>query len=54
VEEQLGQDAHVVKTLGDALTVRIADPTQAAIAGLRIASRHELSRWAVHRRLIDE
>ncbi len=39
VEEQLGHDAHVVKTLGDAVMVRIADPAEAAAAGLRIVSR---------------
>ncbi len=39
VEEQLGHDAHVVKTLGDAVMVRIADPAEAAVAGLRIVSR---------------
>jgi adenylate cyclase len=39
VEDQLGHDAHVVKTLGDAVMVRIADPTDAAVAGLRIVSR---------------
>jgi len=39
VEEQLGHDAHVVKTLGDAVMVRIADPAEAAAVGLRIVSR---------------
>jgi adenylate cyclase len=39
VEAQLGNDAHVVKTLGDAVMVRIADPADAAVAGLRIVSR---------------
>jgi adenylate cyclase len=39
VEEQLGHDAHVIKTLGDAVMVRIADPAEAAAAGLRIVSR---------------
>ena len=39
VEAQLGHDAHVVKTLGDAAMVRIADPAEAAAAGLRIVSR---------------
>jgi adenylate cyclase len=39
VEEQLGHDAHVIKTLGDAVMVRIAEPAEAAIAGLRIVSR---------------
>jgi len=39
VEEQLGVDAHVVKTLGDAVMVRIADPAEAAAAGARIAQR---------------
>ena len=38
VEAQLGEDAHVVKTLGDAVMVRIGDPAEAAAAGLRIAS----------------
>jgi adenylate cyclase len=39
VEGQLGDDAHVVKTLGDAVMVRIADPAEAAAAGLRIVAR---------------
>jgi class 3 adenylate cyclase len=39
VEGQLTDDAHVVKTLGDAVMVRIADPEEAAAAGLRIVSR---------------
>jgi adenylate cyclase len=39
VEGQLGEDAHVVKMLGDAVMVRIADPAEAAAAGLRIVSR---------------
>jgi len=39
VEEQLGADAHVVKSLGDAVMVRIADPAVAIGAGARIASR---------------
>jgi adenylate cyclase len=39
VEGQLADDAHVVKTLGDAVMVRIADPVEAAAAGLRIVSR---------------
>src|SRR5438105_1173077 len=39
VEEQLGADAHIVKTLGDAVMVRVADPAGAAAAGVRIASR---------------
>lgn len=39
VERQLGADAHVVKTLGDAVMVRIADPAEAAAAGLRIVER---------------
>ncbi len=38
VERQLGHDAHVVKTLGDAVMVRIADPVEAAAAGLRIVA----------------
>jgi adenylate cyclase len=38
VEAQLGHDAHVIKTLGDAVMVRIADPAEAAAAGLRIVS----------------
>ena len=38
VEEQLGADAHVVKSLGDAVMVRIADPADAAAAGVRIAA----------------
>ena len=39
VESQLGADAHVVKTLGDAVMVRIADPVEAAAAGLLIIER---------------
>ena len=39
VEAQLGHDAHVVKTLGDAVMARIADPADAAAAGLRIVDR---------------
>lgn len=39
VEEQLGDDAHVIKTLGDAVMVRLADPAEAAAVGLRIVSR---------------
>ncbi|MDQ3935906.1 MAG: hypothetical protein M3340_14895, partial [Actinomycetota bacterium] len=39
VEGQLGHDAHVVKTLGDAVMARIADPAEAAAAGLRIVGR---------------
>lgn len=39
VERQLGADAHVVKTLGDAVMVRIEDPAEAASAGLRIVER---------------
>ena len=39
VERQLGHDAHVVKTLGDAVMVRIAEPAEAAAAGLRIVAR---------------
>ncbi len=39
VEGQLGHDAHVVKTLGDAVMVRVADPAEATAAGLRIVSR---------------
>jgi adenylate cyclase len=39
VESQLSHDAHVVKTLGDAVMVRIADPAEATEAGLRIVSR---------------
>jgi class 3 adenylate cyclase len=38
VEQQLGHDAHVIKTLGDAVMVRIADPAEAVAAGLRIVS----------------
>jgi adenylate cyclase len=38
VERQLGHDAHVVKTLGDAVMVRIAEPAEAAAAGLRIVA----------------
>ncbi len=34
-----GEDAHVVKTLGDGVMVRIADPAEAAAAGLRIVAR---------------
>jgi len=36
VERQLGDDAHVVKTLGDAVMVRMADPGQAVEAAVRI------------------
>lgn len=39
VERQLGANAHVVKTLGDAVMVRISDPADAAAAGLRIVQR---------------
>jgi class 3 adenylate cyclase len=39
VEGQLGDDAHVVKTLGDAVMARIAEPAEAAAAGLRIVAR---------------
>jgi adenylate cyclase len=39
VEGQLGHDAHVVKTLGDAVMVRVADPAEATAAGLRIVAR---------------
>ena len=39
VEAQLGHDAHVIKTLGDAAMVRIADPGEAASAALRILAR---------------
>jgi class 3 adenylate cyclase len=39
VESQLDHDAHVVKALGDAVMVRIADPADAAAAGLRIVTR---------------
>jgi class 3 adenylate cyclase len=39
VEEQLGDDAHVIKTLGDAVMARVGDPAEAAAAGLRIVSR---------------
>jgi class 3 adenylate cyclase len=39
VERQLGHDAHVVKTLGDAVMVRVADPAEAVEAGLRIVAR---------------
>jgi adenylate cyclase len=38
VEAQLGHDAHVVKTLGDAVMARIGDPGEAAAAGLRIVA----------------
>ena len=38
VEAQLGDDAHVVKTLGDAVMARVADPAEAAAAGLRIVA----------------
>ena|SRR5947209_15964081 len=38
VEKQLGHDAHVVKMLGDAVMVRIADPAEAAATALRIVS----------------
>ena len=39
VEDQLGCDAHVVKTLGDAVMARIGDPAEAAASGLRIVAR---------------
>jgi adenylate cyclase len=39
VEGQLGHDAHVVKTLGDAVMARIGDPAEAAAAGVRIVGR---------------
>jgi adenylate cyclase len=39
VERQLGAEAHVVKTLGDSVMVRIADPAEATAAGLRIVER---------------
>jgi class 3 adenylate cyclase len=39
VERQLGAEAHVVKTLGDAVMVRVADPAEAAAAGLRIVQQ---------------
>jgi class 3 adenylate cyclase len=39
VERQLGTDAHVVKTLGDAVMVRVADPAEAAASGLRIVQQ---------------
>jgi adenylate cyclase len=39
VEQQLGADAHVVKCLGDAVMVRIADPCEAVAAALRIVER---------------
>jgi adenylate cyclase len=38
VERQLGHDAHVIKTLGDAVMVRVADPSEAVEAGLRIVA----------------
>src|ERR1700747_30810 len=38
VESQLDHDAHVVKTLGDAVMTRIGDPAAAAAAGLRIVA----------------
>lgn len=38
VERALCADAHVVKTLGDAVMVRVADAAEAASAGLRIVS----------------
>lgn len=38
VEQALCADAHVVKTLGDAVMARVADPAQAAAAGLRIVA----------------
>jgi adenylate cyclase len=38
VEAQLGHDAHVVKTLGDAVMARSADPAEAAAAGRRIVA----------------
>ncbi len=39
VEGQLGHDAHIVKTLGDGVMVRFADPAEATAAGLRIVAR---------------
>jgi adenylate cyclase len=39
VEQQLGVEAHIVKTLGDAVMVRIADPGEAAAVGARIVAR---------------
>lgn len=39
VERELGADAHVVKSLGDAVMVRIAGAADAAAAGRRIALR---------------
>jgi adenylate cyclase len=39
VERELGADAHVVKSLGDAVMVRIADAADSACAGRRIAAR---------------
>jgi adenylate cyclase len=38
-EAQLGHDAHVVKTLGDAVMARIGCPAEAAAAGLRIVAQ---------------
>jgi len=38
VEEQLGADAHIVKTLGDAVMVRIADPAGAAACTMDLPS----------------
>jgi class 3 adenylate cyclase len=38
VERQLGHDAHVVKTLGDAVMVRVGDPAEAVEVGLRIVA----------------
>lgn len=39
VERQLGADAHVIKTVGDAVMVRLADGGEAAAAGLQIVAR---------------
>lgn len=39
VEGRLGHDAHIVKTLGDGVMVRVGDPAEATAAGLRIVSR---------------
>ncbi len=38
VEHALCADSHVVKTLGDAVMVRVADPAEASAAGLRIVA----------------
>src|SRR5690348_12971841 len=39
IERQLDDDAHVVKTIGDAVMARIGDAGAAAAAGVRIVER---------------